>query len=62
MKELVERDKKDMKPLIFKLGVALALSIAGYFASRFHSRPRLLPPPASSLGYLLLSYPRFFFI
>ncbi|XP_008775426.1 protein CHUP1, chloroplastic-like isoform X2 [Phoenix dactylifera] len=50
MKGLVERDKKDMKPLIFKLGVALALSIAGYFASRFHSRPRLPPPPASSSG------------
>ncbi|XP_010939030.1 protein CHUP1, chloroplastic [Elaeis guineensis] len=48
MKGLVEGDKKDMKPLIFKLGVALALSIAGYFASRFHSRPRLPPPPASS--------------
>ncbi|KAJ6797026.1 protein CHUP1, chloroplastic-like isoform X2 [Iris pallida] len=42
--KLLIRSRKDPKPLLLKLGFALALSIAGYFASNLRFRPRLPPP------------------
>ncbi|XP_020241524.1 protein CHUP1, chloroplastic-like isoform X2 [Asparagus officinalis] len=48
---LVKGGKRDTRPLLLKLGFALALSLGGYFASRFRSKPRLPPPkPKSSSG------------
>lgn len=44
------RDKRDIRPILLKFGVALALSFAGFLFSRFRTRrvkPRLPPPTGS---------------
>ena len=43
---MMEREKKDIKPLLLKFGVALALSFAGFLYSRFRTkRIKSSPPP-----------------
>ncbi|KAI3860080.1 hypothetical protein MKX03_033780 [Papaver bracteatum] len=45
------KDKKDIRPLLVKLGVALALSFAGFVYSQFKIRrlnQSITPPPSSS--------------
>jgi hypothetical protein len=45
---MMEREKKDIKPLLLKFGVALALSFAGFLYSRFRTkRIKSSPPPPS---------------
>ncbi|XP_072966164.1 protein CHUP1, chloroplastic-like isoform X1 [Typha angustifolia] len=48
---LVVRGRREVKPLLLKVGVALALSFAGFLFSQLRSRsqprPRPLPPPSS---------------
>ncbi|XP_073009410.1 protein CHUP1, chloroplastic-like isoform X1 [Typha latifolia] len=45
--ELTVRGKREVNPLLLNLGIALALSLAGYFFSQFRWPPRLRPPPPS---------------
>ena len=43
------KEKSDIKPLILKFGMALALSFAGFIYSRLRTRrikPSLPPPPS----------------
>ncbi|KAJ0977946.1 hypothetical protein J5N97_013420 [Dioscorea zingiberensis] len=42
--EALVRDKRDMRPLLFKLGVAVAFSLAGFFVSHLRSRFRSQNP------------------
>jgi len=46
------KERKDIRPLLVKFGVALALSFAGFLYSRITARrikPSDSPPPASGL-------------
>ncbi|KAG6501264.1 protein CHUP1, chloroplastic-like [Zingiber officinale] len=46
--ELVERGKRDGKPLLVEIGIAIALSVAVFLVSQFRRRsrrPRPCPPP-----------------
>ncbi|XP_042516666.1 protein CHUP1, chloroplastic-like [Macadamia integrifolia] len=49
---LMTKDKRDMRPLFLKLGVALALSFVGFLYSQLRTRriPPSLPPPPSGDG------------
>lgn len=47
-------EKRNLKPILLKFGVVLAISFAGFLYSRFRirkKRPRLPPPSSSSSGF-----------
>lgn len=49
------REKRDIKPLLLKFGMALALSFAGFLYSRLRTR-RIKPSPPPAPGSPGLSF------